>query len=62
MGLFDGSGTLAALATLLDREKALILKGDIEGVRRLAPEKERLLSRIGRNRFRRERLENLRKS
>lgn len=61
MGLFDGSGTLAALDTLLDREKALILKGDIEGVRRLAPEKERLLSRIGRNRFKRDRLENLRK-
>lgn len=51
MGLFDGSGALGALSDLLDREKALILQGDIPGVQRLLPEKERLLTRVGRARF-----------
>ena len=48
MGLFDGSGALGALNDLLDREKALILQGDIPGVQRLLPEKERLLTRVQR--------------
>ncbi|MEC7764640.1 MAG: hypothetical protein VX874_22245 [Pseudomonadota bacterium] len=61
MGLFDGSGALGALDALLDREKALILKGDILGVQALFSEKERLLSRVGRARFQRTRIEALMK-
>ncbi|MAM61838.1 hypothetical protein [Maritimibacter sp. UBA3975] len=60
MGLFDGHGTGAALADLLEREKALILSGDIDGVARLSHEKERLMSRLARARFRRGELDRLR--
>ncbi|MHA6265425.1 flagellar biosynthesis protein FlgN [uncultured Aliiroseovarius sp.] len=35
-----------ALETLLDRERALIISGDIQKLARLLPEKERLLERV----------------
>ena len=53
MGLFDGHGAGAALSDLLDREKKLILRGDIDGVARLSHEKERLLKRLAKGPFRR---------
>lgn len=60
MGLFDGRGTVDAFKDLLDKEKVLILRGDIDGVVRLAKEKERLLAKLGKLRIKRSMLTNLR--
>lgn len=60
MGLFDNGGVLQALEDLLDRERALILKGDIDGVRRLSHEKDRLMTRLATLTFKRGRLQPLR--
>lgn len=61
MGLFDSQNTMDALEDLLEREKAFILKGNIDGVRRLSVEKERLLKRLGRTSLQREKLAGLRR-
>ena len=46
MGLFDGKSLGQSLSALLDREKAMILRGDLVSVHKLAAEKERLLKRL----------------
>lgn len=60
MGLLDGPGVAGAAIDLLEREKRLILKGDIDGLRRLAGEKTRLLRRLARARLDRDALDRLR--
>lgn len=60
MGLFNPQSTVVAFRALLDREKAFILKGDLEGVFKLAREKERLMTRLARSRVEPEVLNSLR--
>lgn len=61
MGLFDNRAHIDAFRDLLDREKRLILRGDLESVGRLAVEKERLLKRLARTTLKRWELADLRK-
>ena len=60
MGLFDGAGAADAFEDLLEREKRLILAGDIDGVHRLSREKNRLMKRLAKSRIDPERLARLR--
>lgn len=60
MRLFDGRGTADAFHDLLDKEKRLILRGDIDGVLRMAKEKERLLNKLARMRLDNDMLDQLR--
>ncbi len=60
MGLFDPQNIVDAFKDHLDREKAMILKGDLDGVDRLSREKVRLLTRVGRAQVDHVTLENLR--
>lgn len=46
MALFKPKDATDDLKDLLEKERALILKGDLSGVIRLAQEKERLLTRV----------------
>lgn len=46
MALFKSKDATDDLKDLLEKERALILKGDLSGVIRLAQEKERLLTRV----------------
>jgi len=48
MTLFKALNTLDALEDLLERERRLILTGDLDPLARLAPEKSRLLERMAR--------------
>lgn len=48
MGLFDPQNHVDAFKDHLDREKAMILKGDLDGVHRMSREKQRLMTRLGR--------------
>ncbi len=50
MGLFDRRDCASDLAKLLDRERKAILRGDFNALRRLAPEKERLVMSAARDR------------
>lgn len=48
MALFDTRGSAAAMADLLDRERQAILAGRFDALKRLLPEKERLVRRLER--------------
>ena len=48
MTLFDRRNKSERLASLLDRERAALLRGDFSALRNLATEKERLMSLIAR--------------
>lgn len=48
MTLFDRRNKAERLAGLLDRERAALLRGDFTALRRLAEEKERLMTLISR--------------
>ena len=50
MRLFDRRDNASDLAKLLDRERKAILRGDFDALRRLAPEKERLVMSAARDR------------
>ncbi|MBV7407967.1 hypothetical protein [Maritimibacter sp. DP1N21-5] len=61
MGFFDGKNTAQAFSRFLDYEKALILRGDIAAVHRMAVEKERFLKKLARPRFQRHNLADLKR-
>ena len=61
MGFFDGKSLGQSLSALLDREKEMILRGDLVSVHKLAPEKERLLRRLARSPLQRAALADLRR-
>lgn len=46
MALFKHPDPIEALDDLLDRERVAVLRGDLNTLVRMAPEKERLLSRL----------------
>ena len=60
MGLFDHRDNARDLTSLLDRERRAILNGDFAALRRLLPEKERLIGLTANDRTIGERLIGLR--
>ncbi len=60
MGLFERRDSARDLANLLERERKAILRGDFDALRRLTPEKERLITQAAADRPDADRLASLR--